>query len=494
MDDKPRAPPRPTMVNAALTNLPHLVQQDPGLLVTPEKQSSNTQKKMQDENMDPAPSQVPGVLQAETAAKKPTPALKPGVLTGTNADLIPTKLSTLINDPTLDVTPEKPTMHKGSKVNSAERDTKPQGGDEKAKSRHVRFDVPDTPQSTDISDEASHSQIDSNLSNDSVSGTKEKILKQPFHQRAALYAQRNPLADITTDSSLQESTDNTTASSETLTSASDESLFNQIARHIEGNAGSAIPDMQGKVIRGDPKFTQALPEVKVRTVRKTAPLKPKTTNAKTKGKIVDIVSQDKKGPTRATIDQMTRPKGSTEAKKPFLRKKAGLHRHEHSIRYKPDDPDEVNTLTEPTYNSTLSLGQELQELKVAEFDAKAVVKQKLEESESLRNYVAEKTAEATNIDPDEKLYQNLVSMDVPPDELTHANPTAWKRMKPKPYKPKDTTYPKPDILDFFDAEELYTEEPCLDFEDTQRPSEGPQLAPLEGIMSLYKRMQIWEGM
>lgn len=54
---------------------------------------------------------------------------------------------------------------------------------------------------------------------------------------------------------------------------------------------------------------------------------------------------------------------------------------------------------------------------------------------SFQTYIAEKTAEATNIDPEETLYQNLVSIAVPDDQLLHVKSTKWKKLSHKPHKP-----------------------------------------------------------
>lgn len=494
-DDAPRSPPKPT--NAALLNLPHLITKDPGLMVTPEKFSPISRKTTEPQDENIAPMLSSGVLVPESFPEKN----KPVSLIPDKSDLIPTKLSSIINDPTLDVTPEKHSTvlkhHENLRQNPA-----PFKEDENiqknTRNLHVRFNIPENSQNSEESTISELSgQYDSSIQNDE-SSKKGPGQEVPFQKRAALYVQRNPLADITSDSSLQETSENTTGSETFTTTDSDaSSFFNKIAQFVEQNAPN-VADMHGKVVvHSDPRITQSLPQVKLKTTKKDTG-KPITKPPKiTKSKIVNIhPPQEKSSRPKNTIDKLTRPKSATppenEAKKkPFLRKKSGLHRHEHSIRYRAENQTDENALSGPTYNSTLSLGQELQELKIAEFDAKDAVKKKMAESERLRNYVAEKTAEATNINPEEKLYQNLISIDISDDELTPTS-SAWKRKKPKPYRPKKTKYGEPNIMDTFSPEELFYEEPVIDMEALRVPTPGRRLMPLEEIMTLDEHFQMWE--
>nr|XP_039249844.1 uncharacterized protein LOC120327584 [Styela clava] len=490
-DDTPRSPPKPT--NAALSNLPltRLIPTDPGLMITPEKSPLITKKLLLSQDENEAPTKT--VLLSEKLPGN----VKPAVFIPDKSDLIPTKLSTFTNDPTLDVTPEKvPTvLIKQRKIPTP---TSPidRNSEKNSRNLHVRFNIPETSQE---SEESTISDFSSQCnSGRDDSGNQETITKVPFQKRAALYVQRNPLADITSESSLQDTSENTTGS-ETITSTDSDnsSFFNKIAQFIKENS-SSVADMHGKVVvHSDPSVTQSLPQVKLKTTQKQTG-KPIIKPPKiTKSKIVNIhTQQENSGIPRKTIDQLTRPKSATTGenegkKKPFLKKKSGLLRHEHSIRYEAENLIDENSLSGPTYNSTLSLGQELQELKVAEFDAKDAVKKKMAESERLRNYVAEKTAEATNINPDEKLYQNLISVDVSDDELLPTT-AAWKRKKPKPFKPKKTKYGEPNIMDTFSPDELFHEEPVIDLDALKVPTPGRRLIPLEEIMTLDEHYQMWE--
>lgn len=222
----------------------------------------------------------------------------------------------------------------------------------------VRFDVPES--SKDDEEELEPVE-ESSLENDT---SDQGPVKLPFRQTAALYSQRNPLADITDESSLQESSDNTTFSSDTLTSTNSEnsSLFNQISRFIENNPPSNEHQRKPNLIQDIP---QTLPQVTLKTVTKKEQRNPTKPNA-VRGRIINVVTKENKTLPKATIDRLTKPKSGSAipedqtTRKNFLKKKSGLSRHEHSIYYAAEPQETQSVFSEPTYNSTLRLGQELQ--------------------------------------------------------------------------------------------------------------------------------------
>lgn len=488
-EEVPRVLPKP--LGVAALNLPHLNVKDSQLLITPEKSNLATKessKNRNDENT--TPKLPPGLLTAEGEPKLVSHVESPSVVPE-YVDLIPTKLTSLASDPVLDVTPEK--LKTALKNHDALTNFKHQG---RVKSSRVRFNVP-----------MKDAIIEDTLELEKNPAKELSILKhqnEPFRKKAALYAQRNPLADIPNHCDDQASENGATKFESSTSTNTESSFFTSMSS--DPNVPACTTETGLKV--SDVRMT--LPKVKLKTsdrqpVARLLTTKKKPVNAKDRITVVKCEENQSK-----LIDQATRPKNievnekSDETKQQFLKKNSSLHRHEHTVRYAVDHKVE-NALSTVAYNSTLALGQKLQELKTDEFDAKGAVKKRMEESERFRTYVAEKTAEATNIDPEEILYQNLVSITVPSDQLLHGQTTKWKRLAHKPLKPKTPVGPEPNIWDFYYPDDLFEAEPeygATEWIVKPRNDIGlqikpclasPEPSPINAAENLDSHEQLWSG-
>lgn len=397
------------------------------------------------------------------------------------ACLYPHRIAHCISDATLDITPEKlpKSLKKASSVTSDRCERK------SPKSMHVRFDVPEIIFGSEKSLALEVSSPD--LESPNRNGNQmSRILQEPFKKRAALYVQRNPLADITSDS------------------YGDESSVSVTDR---GNLNT-----RGITSLHDHRNTQTLPPVKLiasetSIIGVTKP--PSQTVVKgEKGGIIVVKSGTK--PEKSTMNQVTRPRQKTTegvfaaTVGKFLRKNSALHKREHTIRYLAAKPVEESPLNASTYNTTRALGQELQELKINNCNVKQVVTCKLQQSERLRTYIIEKAAEATNIDPKESLFQNLVSVDIPACDLIPKT-SKWKKLKPKLPCLKACTTLEPSIWDFHNINEFQFAEPVYGDENSlltpkqkcrlvnKVPLPSMGLAPLDAAEWLDCHEQLWKG-
>ncbi|XP_072114403.1 protein phosphatase 1 regulatory subunit 35 isoform X2 [Mobula birostris] len=81
------------------------------------------------------------------------------------------------------------------------------------------------------------------------------------------------------------------------------------------------------------------------------------------------------------------------------------------------DDRQDRPLVVPEYNTSLALGQELQQLKAASFDAKKAAADQLKRSLVTRQCMEGKVTEGLNVPKDQLRYRGLVSLEVPVDEV-----------------------------------------------------------------------------
>lgn len=346
-EELPRVLPKPLRV--AALNLPHINVKDSELLITPEKSNLTLKESSKNKNDENATPKLPsGSL---TSGKEPTamPLVESSTARREYVDLIPTRLTTLDSDPILDVTPEK--LKTALKSHDAVTNVKHQG---QVKSSRVRFNVP----------------IKEALIEDSVESQKNPAHEQsilghqnePFRKRAALYAKRNPLADIPNHCEDQTSSENTMTKFESSASTNTESSF-----FTSMSSDHSISSCTTELGMNVDNVRTTLPKVKLKTTERHPVARLVTTKnrpANTKNRITVVKSEENQS---KLIDQATRPnhievglKGkSEETKRQFLKKNSSLLKHEHTVRYAVHDKVE-NALSTAAYNSTLALGQKLQ--------------------------------------------------------------------------------------------------------------------------------------
>lgn len=314
------------------------IEHDPSLMVTPEK--------------------TPSVLEAKKrrhAAELeaiPENELSHSILKPLNA----TKQFHL--DPKLLVTPEKPqSVLKLKDKNDSDIVKK------LPSKNHVRFDVPDSSEDT-TSDSNSNANIVtdcSSISTEYEEGSSATLTDDTdFSIKAALYTQRNPLADITAGSN---QTFDSLSTSESTGSQSNLMISNL---DVQQSQPLKVVDLRSKINVEKPRSSDI---IDVRA-QKTLPIyKTKLSSSTDKGHRKPTSIQTK-------IDELTKthsavkddvsnlsPKSERIAgKQSYLRKKTGLNRHEHSVKYidATIEDSTKHSLTKPKYNTSLAVGQGLQ--------------------------------------------------------------------------------------------------------------------------------------
>ncbi|XP_060710595.1 protein phosphatase 1 regulatory subunit 35 isoform X1 [Hemiscyllium ocellatum] len=149
----------------------------------------------------------------------------------------------------------------------------------------------------------------------------------------------------------------------------------------------------------------------------------------------------------------------------------------------------------PEYNTTLALGQELQQLRKAGFDAKKAAAEQLKRSSVTRNCVEGKVSEGLNVPKDQQRYKGLVSLEVPVDEvLSVAAQEKMLLVKPRPESKKQVTEMEaPDLMMFYDPLELLTETPYLSVEGLPDLKVQPQPKPAASSFDLFRKLKQWES-
>ncbi|CAK8690610.1 unnamed protein product [Clavelina lepadiformis] len=426
-------------------------------------------------------------------------------------DLIPTKITAVHSDPSLLITPEKPPVH-FRKIKSQQKNvtaylppvvedpdlfitpeklpsllkTKLTGNEiTKPQSKNkVRFDIPDSSDDTLIESPVSQSacndssSISTEFEEGSSHGTEDT---SDFSTKAALLTQRNPLADITLDHNVESSN-----ASMDFNSTNSSSSFQQFAAIGPESNYSQILDMHGKKLsHPEPvkKIVEPTKPYAVTRIKVARGSEGHRKNTLAQQKIDKLTTNLTSGPNETSIAI------STQSLQIFLKKKSGLQRHSHSVKYISKSDDQFNSipLEQPKYNSSLAMGQKLQHIKEEKFDALQTMKKKLEEDPELKAHVTVKASAGTNIDPEDMLFKNLVSVDVPlSDVMASAEFRRIKRpSQAKPYSPGE-----PNILDMFPAD-LIQEKVVLDSKCFSLPCLNPTLTPLDTVMSLYDHSLSW---
>nr|CAB3262291.1 uncharacterized protein LOC100179293 [Phallusia mammillata] len=462
------------------------IQQDPLLLVTPEKPPSilNAKRRLQEDNLQTIAENEPFI----------------------SISKIPSNTDQYHFDPELLVTPEKPPSALKKNLQSAAENAK---GPIKNK---VRFDVPESSEETSngsITNSNTVTDYSSTSTEYDQSSSATLTDDNDFSMRAALYTQRNPLADITTGSN------QTMDSSSTLESSSSQSTFSVPSFEVQQLHSTKVVDLRNKITNEQQKPSDI---INVRA-QKSLPI------FKTKLPACDK-NHRKFTPVQTKIDELTAtkdiandikpkkesPKGEKVAsKQSYLKKKSGLARHGHSVKYvDPGDETKTNALNTPKYNTSLAIGQGLQKIKENKFNAVTAVKKKINEDDELRAHVATKSATGTNIDPEERLFSNLISLDIPLSDSTGS--AEFRRIKRQIHKvcapmfdqvfsfvvntnnflsQPSSGHSEPNIFSLF-PNNLTQEKLVLDSKCYCPPDIKPENIPVEAVMSLYNYSLCWD--
>ncbi|XP_078389996.1 protein phosphatase 1 regulatory subunit 35 [Cetorhinus maximus] len=151
-------------------------------------------------------------------------------------------------------------------------------------------------------------------------------------------------------------------------------------------------------------------------------------------------------------------------------------------------------LATPEYNTTLALGQELQQLRETGFDARRAASEQLKRSSVTRQCVEGKVTEGLNVPKDLQRYKGLVSLEVPVDEvLSVAVQEKMLLVKPRAENKKVVGMEAPDLMMFYDPLELLTETPYLSVEGLPALKVQAQPKPAASPFDLYRKLKQWEA-
>ncbi|XP_043933278.1 protein phosphatase 1 regulatory subunit 35 [Protopterus annectens] len=152
------------------------------------------------------------------------------------------------------------------------------------------------------------------------------------------------------------------------------------------------------------------------------------------------------------------------------------------------------TLGIPEVNTTLALSQELQEVEEADFDARKAVEEQLQKSFLTRQIVEARINEGLNMPRDQSLFQGLVTLEVPVDQvLNMAASEKCPFVNPKTDTEKDSIAEGPDIMMFYKPSELLYEDPVLTVEGLPPLKLQPHVKPLRSVFDLYRKLKQWES-
>ncbi|XP_078056974.1 protein phosphatase 1 regulatory subunit 35 [Mustelus asterias] len=163
-------------------------------------------------------------------------------------------------------------------------------------------------------------------------------------------------------------------------------------------------------------------------------------------------------------------------------------------RARAEEPGDC-PLASPEYNTTLALGQELQQLREAGFDARQAIAQQLRKSSVTRQCVEGKVAEGLNVPKDLQRYKGLVSLEVPVDEvLSVAVQEKMMLVRPKAVNKKQADGTEaPDLMIFYNPLELLAETPYLSVEGLPPLKVQAQPKPAASPFDLYRKLRQWEA-
>ncbi|XP_062904887.1 protein phosphatase 1 regulatory subunit 35 isoform X1 [Mobula hypostoma] len=181
------------------------------------------------------------------------------------------------------------------------------------------------------------------------------------------------------------------------------------------------------------------------------------------------------------------PKDKNRAVKPA---RVGKPAKPSGLRGGSDDRQD-RPLVVPEYNTSLALGQELQQLKAASFDAKKAAADQLKRSLVTRQCMEGKVTEGLNVPKDQLRYRGLVSLEVPVDEVLNvAVREKMQLVKPRVENKQPTVgVEAPDLMVFYRASELLVEEPHLSVDGLPPLKELQEAARLMG--ELNKNLSYW---
>ncbi|XP_043359653.1 protein phosphatase 1 regulatory subunit 35 isoform X6 [Dermochelys coriacea] len=151
-------------------------------------------------------------------------------------------------------------------------------------------------------------------------------------------------------------------------------------------------------------------------------------------------------------------------------------------------------LAAPQLLTSLALGEEVQAAVRQGFDAHRAAQELLATSFLARCSVEGKAAAGMNIPREQLLYQGLVSLRVPAEEVLSCavqEKRSLVRSQPEPRREPDPE--GPDLLMFYEPSELFAETPYLGVEGLPPLRLQPHVRPPASTFLMFRKLQQWEA-
>ncbi|XP_067325766.1 protein phosphatase 1 regulatory subunit 35 [Anolis sagrei] len=150
-------------------------------------------------------------------------------------------------------------------------------------------------------------------------------------------------------------------------------------------------------------------------------------------------------------------------------------------------------LAAPIPHSSLALGAEVQAARTEGFDAQQAAEELVQRSFGVRCALEAKAGEGVNIPREQRLYQGLVSLEVPTEELLNA--AVQEKMALIPHRPErkqERPCEGPDLLAFFNPGELFTETPFLEVEGLPALRLQPRTRDPSTTFAMDRKLRQWD--
>ncbi|KAH0626058.1 hypothetical protein JD844_000772 [Phrynosoma platyrhinos] len=151
-------------------------------------------------------------------------------------------------------------------------------------------------------------------------------------------------------------------------------------------------------------------------------------------------------------------------------------------------------LAAPVLHSTLALGAEVQAAREKGFNARQAAEELVQRSFVARCALEARAGEGMNIPRDQRLYQGLVSLQVPKEELV--NSAVQEKLALVRHRPEGRQEPPclgPDLLAFYNPEELFTETPFLEVEGLPPLKLQPRPRDPATTFFMYRKLHQWDS-
>ncbi|XP_049987107.1 protein phosphatase 1 regulatory subunit 35 [Alexandromys fortis] len=165
-----------------------------------------------------------------------------------------------------------------------------------------------------------------------------------------------------------------------------------------------------------------------------------------------------------------------------------------------DDPAAPQPLEVAAPQSSLALSLELQSARAAvaggQFDAAKAVEEQLRKSFQTRCVVEETVAEGLNVPRSKRLYRDLVSLQVPEEQVLNAalrEKLAMLPPQPRVPPPKEALGPGPDMTMLCNPETLYYEAPHLTVDGLPPLRLQARPRPSEDTFLMHRMLRRWEA-